>query len=172
VVITIKKRADYSEIMQISKGAGMAGSKTKLDKRKEAEFRSWLKGKWPGWSCVIEFGMGGEPGAADIVLADPKYPEMQHWCELKIGEVRNGILISTEVRPDQIGWAAKARMAGVSTALVVGVQEGPGDWTTFVVKQHHMKMWKTGWLVGPVAEGFTSMPGVINWLRQSAGELK
>lgn len=88
--------------------------------RKETQFKSWLIKSWEasgGWAERYEPRRGSGVGIADIqLLVDRLVP-----IELKIAEVRNGVLYSDDIRGSQIGWHTRLNKFGCSSYFIWGV---------------------------------------------------
>lgn len=82
----------------------------------ELDFKRWLRKEWKGWSEAYEPRRGGGVGIPDIqLLVRGKLIPI----ELKIGEIKDGIVKPREIRADQIGWHKRfMRAGGLSFFLV------------------------------------------------------
>lgn len=133
----------------------------------ETEFKLKLREGWKKsgrWSEAYEPGRGSGQGYADLqLLVGQLFP-----VELKIGELRGGVLFSDDIRPNQIRWHWELWRAGGRSALVVGVRRKvDAEWDMYAIQGNDLRYWREGFVLGryePV--GMTDKPaGLWAYLR-------
>ncbi len=134
----------------------------------ETDYRRWVRKNWKWWCTCIEYAVGGDDGNPDLVFGEPREwgskPDRRgiaYWAELKVGETDGVVVQCSEVRPAQVGWHAKAALAGQRTCLLIGVPvyapRGGGkvtDWLTYAVRNEHIADWKRGFQIGAGGQAF------------------
>lgn len=115
----------------------------------ETDFRTWVRGRWPGWIEGREpqgrrrSGWGSGRGAPDLMLG-VELPEAGRLpaglvfplqCELKKARVTHGTKLVSEsaVNPDQVRWHGHAASKRVLAAFLWGVPLGETGWRAYVL---------------------------------------
>lgn len=142
----------------------------------EKDFQRWLRKLVGVWSSSVEYGLGGDAGFADMVIADPQGKgsesryvyEAPYFIELKIGRLvdEGKKLVTSEVRPDQVAWHRGAHAAGIKCALFVGVEDRKLGWVIYPVRAELIKDWRDGYVVGKDGViAITDRERMFSWLR-------
>ena len=126
--------------------------------RKETDFKRWLCSKWEdsgGWVERYEPRRGTGVGIADIQLlvslplsgfTSNNIAQLIP-VELKIAEVKNGILYSDDIRPSQIGWHTRLNKFGHKSFFIWGVMGAKVE-AMYIGDVRATKGWKDGIDVG------------------------
>lgn len=115
--------------------------------KEETEFKRFVVGQYGRWSSAVEFGMGGDEGFPDLVLQIDRNVLVP--TELKIAEIRNGLLVSKEIRPAQWGWHFRFNRAGGKSVFLFGVPiVRRKDFMVFAGQLRSLENWRTGLRMG------------------------
>lgn len=98
---------------------------------KEKRFQRWVRVKLDQlgvWHTSVEYGLGGDEGFPDML-----WDARRRWpVELKVGEIKNGVLKPRDIRPAQVAWHYNHIKHGGNSVFLIGVEEH-GAWRMFVV---------------------------------------
>lgn len=142
----------------------------------EREIQSAFRSQWDGWCSTVEFGVGGTLGFPDLHVLVGK---RALWLpiELKLGELKGGVVLPREVRPAQVKWHTQYREAGGRSLLVIGTKNGDDDFTYWAVDTKYIRLWTSGFVVGTeISEVIPTRRDLGGWLVKArifrAAELK
>jgi hypothetical protein len=114
--------------------------------KEELDFKRFVRGKWPHWSCAYEPGIGSNGGYPDLQLMEPKTNRLLP-VELKVGGLKDHLVITKEVRPAQVVWHHNFHRAGGRAVLLVGVRDKRGNWDGFAYPGHWAEHWREGYKI-------------------------
>ncbi len=85
-----------------------------------------IKG-WKGWVDRIEPAGGSTVGFPDLLLFDKSFGILP--VELKLGDMKHGVIEPRELRPAQLRWHKSFFMHGGLSAIIVGAEDEDGEIT-------------------------------------------
>ncbi len=109
--------------------------------RETTHMKKWIRDNWDGWIESYEPRLGSSVGIPDIqIVVDGKLVPI----ELKVADLSDGILCSSEIRPPQINWHRNLAAHDVLSLFLFGVGKGNVPERLFAARGDKIANWSAG----------------------------
>ena len=117
--------------------------------RETTHLKKWIRQNWVGWIESYEPRLGSNMGIPDIqiIVGRRIIP-----IELKVADLKDGILYPSEIRPPQINWHRRLAEFDVPSVFLFGVGQGTVPENLFAAPGDGIKHWSAGFEIENLAE--------------------
>jgi hypothetical protein len=134
----------------------------------ESDLKKWIRQHWVGWIESYEPRLGSNLGIPDLqILVGRKIVPV----ELKIADIKEGILYPSEIRPAQINWHRRLAEFDVPSVFLFGSGQGRVPEHLYALSGSAVKHWSAGFELENMFEISSSSKHFTKSLKEFASRL-